>query len=111
VRTDTYGAVFEVPLNQGATSLSYILHKGDEKDLPTDRSLDLTADGHEVRLLNGQEKQLLPQPAGSAAALDLTTSKTIWIDRNTAAWNGSGAAASTQRSCPSRCPGRRRHPG
>jgi pullulanase-type alpha-1,6-glucosidase len=49
-----------------------------------------------VWLLNGQEKYLLPQPAGSAAALDLTTSKAVWIDRNTVAWNGSAAAASTQ---------------
>ncbi|MGW2380512.1 pullulanase-type alpha-1,6-glucosidase [Streptomyces sp. NPDC001658] len=96
VRTDSYGAVFEVPLNPGATSLSYILHRGDEKDLPTDRSLDLTADGHEVWLLSGQDKHLLPQPPGSAAALDLSTSKAVWIDRDTVAWNGSEAAASTQ---------------
>ncbi|MFI6338163.1 pullulanase-type alpha-1,6-glucosidase [Streptomyces sp. NPDC050535] len=96
VDTDAYGAVYEVPLAEGATSLSYILHKGDEKDLPTDQSLDLAANGHEVWLLNGQEKYLLPQPAGSAAALDLTTSKAVWIDRNTVAWNGSEAAVSTQ---------------
>ncbi|MEV1064135.1 pullulanase-type alpha-1,6-glucosidase [Streptomyces sp. NPDC050263] len=96
VRTDAYGAVYEVPLNSGATSLSYIIHNGDEKDLPADQSLDLTANGHEVWLLNGQEKYLLPQPAGSAAALDLTTSKAVWIDRDTIAWNGSAAAASTQ---------------
>ncbi|MGW2520989.1 pullulanase-type alpha-1,6-glucosidase [Streptomyces sp. NPDC001617] len=96
VKTDAYGAVFEVPLTDGATSLSYIIHKGDEKDLPADQSLDLKADGYELWLLNGQEKYLLPQPAGSAAALDLTTSKAIWIDRNTVAWNGSDAAASTQ---------------
>ncbi|MFF8013852.1 pullulanase-type alpha-1,6-glucosidase [Streptomyces sp. NPDC007929] len=96
VKTDSYGAVYEVPLTEGATSLSYILHKGDEKDLPTDQSLDLKANGHEVWLVNGQDKYLLPQPAGSAAALDLTTSKAIWLDRNTLAWNGSDAAASTQ---------------
>ncbi|MGP4051097.1 pullulanase-type alpha-1,6-glucosidase [Streptomyces sp. 2A115] len=96
VKTDAYGAVFEVPLTEGATSLGYIIHKGDEKDLPADQSLDLKADGHEVWLLNGQEKYLLPQPAGSAAALDLTTSKAVWIDRNTVAWNGNEAAASTQ---------------
>ncbi|MFJ2233800.1 pullulanase-type alpha-1,6-glucosidase [Streptomyces sp. NPDC087859] len=96
VKTDAYGAVYEVPLTDGATSLSYILHKGDEKDLPSDQSLDLTANGHEVWLVNGQEKYLLPQPAGSAAALDLTTSKAVWIDRNTVAWNGSAAAVSTQ---------------
>ncbi|TPQ21765.1 pullulanase-type alpha-1,6-glucosidase [Streptomyces sporangiiformans] len=96
VKTDPYGAVFEVPLTEGATSLSYIIHKGDEKDLPADQSLGLKADGHEVWLLNGQEKHLLPQPAGSAAALDLTTSKAVWIDRNTVAWNGNDNAASTQ---------------
>ncbi|GAB2840553.1 pullulanase-type alpha-1,6-glucosidase [Streptomyces deserti] len=96
VKTDPYGAVFEVPLTEGATSLSYIIHKGDEKDLPADQSLDLRSNGYEVWLVSGQEKYLLPQPAGSAAALDLTTSKAVWIDRNTVAWNGSEAAASTQ---------------
>ncbi|WP_330468074.1 pullulanase-type alpha-1,6-glucosidase [Streptomyces longwoodensis] len=96
VKTDAYGAVYEVPLSAGATSLSYIIHNGDRKDLPTDQSLDLTAAGHEVWLVNGREEHLLPQPAGSAAALDLTTSKAVWIDRNTVAWNGSEAAASTQ---------------
>ncbi|POX54807.1 DUF3372 domain-containing protein [Streptomyces sp. Ru71] len=96
VRTDAYGAVFEVPLAAGASSLSYILHKGDDKDLPTDQSLDLKATGHEVWLLAGQEKYLLPQPQGSSAALDLSTSKAVWIDRDTVAFNGSDAAASTQ---------------
>ncbi|MGW4907607.1 pullulanase-type alpha-1,6-glucosidase [Streptomyces sp. NPDC004270] len=96
VRTDAYGAVFEVPLTEGATSLSYIIHNGDEKDLSADQSLDLTSSGHEVWLLNGQEKYLLPQPAGSAAALDLTTSKAVWIDRSTVAWDGADGAASTQ---------------
>ncbi|WP_373287205.1 pullulanase-type alpha-1,6-glucosidase [Streptomyces lacrimifluminis] len=96
VRTDAYGAVYEVPLNAGATSLSYLIHKGDEKDLSTDQALDLKTNGHEVWLLNGQEKYLLPQPVGSSAALDLTTSKAVWIDRNTVAWNGDDTAASTQ---------------
>ncbi|KOV50469.1 sulfonate ABC transporter ATP-binding protein [Streptomyces sp. AS58] len=96
VKTDPYGAVFEVPLTEGATSLSYIIHKGDEKDLPADQALDLKANGHEVWLLSGKEKYLLPQPAGSAAALDLTTSKAIWIDRDTVVWNAADTAASTQ---------------
>lgn len=95
-RTDSYGAVYEVPLAAGATSLSYILHKGDEKDLPTDQSLDLKATGHEVWMLGGQEKYLLPQPAGSAAALDLTKSQAVWIDRDTLAWNAPATAASVQ---------------
>ncbi|MET9375001.1 pullulanase-type alpha-1,6-glucosidase [Streptomyces sp. NPDC002992] len=95
VRTDAYGAVFEVPLAPGATSLSYILHKGDEKDLPTDQSLDLKANGHEVWMLGGQEKYLLPQPKGSGAALDLTKAQAVWIDETTLAWNGDDTAASS----------------
>ncbi|GAA0905150.1 pullulanase-type alpha-1,6-glucosidase [Streptomyces thermoalcalitolerans] len=96
VRTDSYGAVFEVPLADGATSLSYIVHKGDEKDLPADQSLDLKTYGHEVWLLSGQEKYLLPQPAGGGSALNLSASKAIWIDRNTVVLNGADNAASTQ---------------
>ncbi|MGW6858608.1 pullulanase-type alpha-1,6-glucosidase [Streptomyces xanthophaeus] len=96
VRTDSYGAVYEVPLAAGATSLSYILHKGDEKDLPTDQSLDLKATGHEVWMLSGRQDYLLPQPAGSAAALDVTTSKAVWIDRDTLVWDAPAAAASVQ---------------
>ncbi|MFE4634116.1 pullulanase-type alpha-1,6-glucosidase [Streptomyces sp. NPDC056773] len=96
VRTDSYGAVYEVPLAAGAASLSYILHKGDEKDLPSDQSLDLKSNGHEVWMLGGKEKYLLPQPAGSAAALDLTKAQAVWIDRDTVAWNAPAAAASLQ---------------
>ncbi|MCX5298788.1 pullulanase-type alpha-1,6-glucosidase [Streptomyces sp. NBC_00193] len=95
-RTDSYGAVYEVPLAAGATSLSYILHNGDAKDLPSDQSLDLKANGHEVWMLGGKEKYLLPQPAGSAAALDLTKAQAVWIDRDTVAWNAPPAAASLQ---------------
>ncbi|MEU9852815.1 pullulanase-type alpha-1,6-glucosidase [Streptomyces sp. NPDC047974] len=84
-RVDAYGAVYEVPLAEGATSLSYILHKGDEKDLPTDQSLDLAATGHQVWLLAGQPKHLLPT-SGGAPALDLGKAEAQWIDRNTVVW-------------------------
>ncbi|MFF4641665.1 pullulanase-type alpha-1,6-glucosidase [Streptomyces sp. NPDC001389] len=96
VRTDSYGAVYEVPLAPGASTLSYILHKGDEKDLPADQSLDLRATGHEVWMLGGREKYLLPQPAGSGAALDLGKAQAVWIDRDTLAWNAPATAASVQ---------------
>ncbi|MFE9253787.1 pullulanase-type alpha-1,6-glucosidase [Streptomyces sp. NPDC006879] len=95
-RTDSYGAVYEVPLAPGATSLSYILHKGDEKDLPADQSLDLRSDGYEAWLLAGQQPYLLPQAAGDAAALDLSRAHAIWIDRDTLVWNAPETAASVQ---------------
>ncbi|MFJ2057043.1 pullulanase-type alpha-1,6-glucosidase [Streptomyces sp. NPDC087908] len=94
-RTDAYGAVYEVPLTEGATSLSYILHKGDEKDLPTDRSLDLASLGHEVWALAGQPAYLLPT-VGGAPNLDLGKAEAQWIDRNTVVWKVKPTEATSQ---------------
>ncbi|MFB7592704.1 pullulanase-type alpha-1,6-glucosidase [Streptomyces sp. NPDC056169] len=95
VRFDAYGAVYEVPLTEGATSLSYILHKGDEKDLPTDQSLDLATYGHEIWALSGQQKYLLPT-VGGAPNLDLTKAEAQWIDRNTVVWKVKTTDATSQ---------------
>ncbi|MFB6621647.1 pullulanase-type alpha-1,6-glucosidase [Streptomyces sp. NPDC056374] len=94
-RVDAYGAVYEVPLTEGATSLSYILHKGDEKDLPTDQSLDLASLGHEVWALAGQPKYLLPT-VGGAPNLDLGKAEAQWIDRNTVVWKVKATEATSQ---------------
>nr|WP_245673997.1 pullulanase-type alpha-1,6-glucosidase [Actinoplanes rectilineatus] len=93
-RIDSYGAVFEVPLAAGATSLSYILHNGDTKDLPTDQSLDLARAGHEVWLLAGQETRLLPlvKTVAGAGEIDVAKSRAVWMDRSTIAWKtGTGS--------------------
>ncbi|MFJ2672157.1 pullulanase-type alpha-1,6-glucosidase [Streptomyces sp. NPDC087525] len=95
VREDAYGVTFEVPLAAGATSLSYILHKGDEKDLPTDQSLDLATHGNEVWLLAGQPAYLLPQ-AGSGPDPDLTKAEAQWIDTDTVVWKVKATAATSQ---------------
>ncbi|SHN33487.1 alpha-1,6-glucosidases, pullulanase-type [Actinacidiphila paucisporea] len=95
-RIDSYGAVYEVPLAPGATSLSYILHKGDTKDLPSDQSLDLAGTGHEVWLLDGTPAYLLPQPQGSGADLDLGKAQAQWIDRDTVAWKTGAPSVSQQ---------------
>ncbi|MEU2242374.1 pullulanase-type alpha-1,6-glucosidase [Streptomyces sp. NPDC018338] len=95
VRVDAYGAVYEVPLAEGATSLSYILHKGDEKDLPTDQSLDLATYGHEIWALSGQPKYLLPT-VGGAPNLDLAKAEAQWIDRNTVVWKVKTTEATSQ---------------
>ncbi|WP_395360268.1 pullulanase-type alpha-1,6-glucosidase [Streptomyces sp. YH02] len=94
-RIDAYGAVYEVPLTEGASSLSYILHKGDEKDLPTDQSLDLASLGHEVWLLSGQPKYLLPT-VGGAPNLDLGKAEAQWIDRDTVVWKVKATEATSQ---------------
>ena len=90
-RIDSYGAVFEVPLKAGATSLSYIIHNGDTKDLPADQSLDFGKAGREVWLLAGQENRLLPlvRTADGAGEIDVAKSRAVWMDRGTVAWRTS----------------------
>ncbi|MFB4425032.1 pullulanase-type alpha-1,6-glucosidase [Streptomyces sp. QL37] len=95
VKTDAYGVTFEVPLTDGATSLSYILHKGDEKDLPSDQSLDIASYGHEVWMLGGKSGYLLPQ-AGGVPTPDLTKAEAQWIDANTVVWKVKATDATSQ---------------
>ncbi|WP_030246723.1 pullulanase-type alpha-1,6-glucosidase [Streptomyces sp. NRRL S-350] len=82
-RRDAFGAVFEVPLAPGATSLSYILHKGNDKDLPADQSLDFAVDGKEIWILGGREGHLLPQSPAASSQIDLGSAKAQWIDAKT----------------------------
>ncbi|MFI5803049.1 pullulanase-type alpha-1,6-glucosidase [Streptomyces sp. NPDC051561] len=95
VKRDAFGVTYEVPLAAGATSLSYILHKGDEKDQPNDQSLDLVTYGHEVWALAGQPKYVLPQ-AGGAGTLDLSKAEAQWIDRDTVVWKVKASEATSQ---------------
>ncbi|MFK4227264.1 pullulanase-type alpha-1,6-glucosidase [Streptomyces sp. NPDC019890] len=95
VKKDAYGVTFEVPLAPGATSLSYIVHKGDQKDLPSDQALDLATYTNEVWLLAGVPKYLLPQ-TGGAPSLDLTKAEAQWIDRDTVVWKVKTTGATSQ---------------
>ncbi|MFU8876389.1 pullulanase-type alpha-1,6-glucosidase [Micromonospora sp. SL4-19] len=86
-KIDSFGAVFRVPLAAGASGLSYIVHKGDEKDHPEDQRLDFAAAGREAWLLAGVKGRLLPSTAsGVSKDLDITKQKAQWIDRSTIAW-------------------------
>jgi pullulanase-type alpha-1,6-glucosidase len=84
--TDGFGAYYRVPLSEGAKSLSYIIHKGDDKDLPGDQALDLTTTGHEAWRLAATDGYLLPQPPATGADADLSKAQAHWIDRDTVAW-------------------------
>ncbi|MET8434458.1 pullulanase-type alpha-1,6-glucosidase [Streptomyces sp900116325] len=95
VKKDAYGVTFEVPLTDGATSLSYILHKGDEKDLPSDQSLDFATYDHEVWMIAGQPGYLLPQ-TGGAPTPDLTKAEAEWIDSDTVVWKVKAGDATSQ---------------
>ncbi len=95
VGRDTFGVTFEVPLAEGATSLSYIVHKGDEKDISGDRSLDFATHGKDVWLTGGTGDYLLPT-VGTAPDLDLGTSKAHWIDADTVVWPVKATEATSQ---------------
>ncbi len=83
---DSYGAYWNVPLSAGAAGLSYIVHKGDEKDLPNDQRLDFGAFGREAWLLGGRAAYLRPEVKAQSSDVDLTKSYAQWIDRGTIAW-------------------------
>ncbi|MER5277111.1 pullulanase-type alpha-1,6-glucosidase [Streptomyces sp. NPDC002809] len=95
VKKDASGLTYEVPLADGATSLSYILHRGDEKDLPSDQSLDIASYGHEVWMLGGTAGYLLPQ-TGGVPAPDLTKAEAQWIDSDTVVWKVKATDATSQ---------------
>ncbi|WP_431727459.1 pullulanase-type alpha-1,6-glucosidase [Verrucosispora sp. TAA-831] len=87
-RVGPYGAEFRVPLAEGATGLSYIIHSGDAKDLPQDQRLDFAEAGREVWLLAATPGRLLPPMAGGDGGgdTDITRQAAHWIDRGTVAW-------------------------
>ncbi|MFI6480774.1 pullulanase-type alpha-1,6-glucosidase [Nonomuraea sp. NPDC050663] len=84
--SDAFGVYWKVPLAEGAKSLSFIIHKGDEKDQAADQSLDLVATGHEAWKLSGADGFVLPQAAAAGADADLSKARAHWIDRETVAW-------------------------
>ncbi|MGK9462760.1 alpha-amylase family glycosyl hydrolase [Streptomyces sp. G6] len=95
VREDPFGLVFEVPLNDGAASLSYILHKGQEKDIPDDEALDFSLYGNEVWRVAGDPTYLTPSPGG-AFGLDLRAAEATWIGDDTVVWAGEGSGVASQ---------------
>ncbi|ROQ35952.1 glycosidase [Streptomyces sp. PanSC19] len=95
VRSDAFGAVFEVPLAEGATSLSYIVHRGDEKDVPGDRSLEFGSYGKEVWLVGGDTGYLLPS-VRTTPDLDLSRSEATWLDATTVVWDVKATDSTSQ---------------
>jgi pullulanase-type alpha-1,6-glucosidase len=85
-KVDAYGAEFRVPLADNATELAYIIHRGDDKDLPADQLLKLVDVGHEVWILSGQPRYVLPIPVAGAPDTDIAKARAVWLDRDTIAW-------------------------
>ena len=65
---DIFGAVYDVPLAEGADQLAYIIHRGDEKDPGPDQFLSFDTSGYEVWQLSGADPEdpyILPVPRGA----------------------------------------------
>ncbi|MFF9087785.1 alpha-amylase family glycosyl hydrolase [Streptomyces sp. NPDC014991] len=92
---DSFGLLFEVPLSGHTDSLSYILHKKEEKDVPSDEALDFSLYGHEVWRVAGDPAYLTPT-LGGAFGLDLGVSAATWLDDTTVVWRGTGAGVASQ---------------
>lgn len=95
VRTDAFGAVFEVRLRPGARSLSHTFHKKDEKDVPDDETLDIGLYGNEVWRVAGEPAYLTPALGGSLG-VDLSASRVRWLDEDTVAWPAGGAGVASR---------------
>lgn len=81
---DDYGAVFRVPVRPDAVGLRFVLHRGDEKDLPDDQRIDLTAT-REVWLFAGVAAPVRPSIRTLGPELDPARSLAVFVDRTTLA--------------------------
>ncbi len=89
VYTDTFGIVFEVAVDQSAGQLSYILHRGDEKDPGPDQALIFAEFGNEVWQLQGADPlcpYVYPAADGSPAAPNIGKQRAHWVNMNTIVW-------------------------
>jgi pullulanase-type alpha-1,6-glucosidase len=81
---DAFGAVFRVPVRPDAIGLRFVLHRGEDKDLPDDQRLDL-ATGREVWLLAGTVAPVRPDLGTLGPELDPARSLAVFLDRTTIA--------------------------
>ncbi|WP_430791977.1 pullulanase-type alpha-1,6-glucosidase [Actinoplanes sp. G11-F43] len=84
-RFDAFGAVFRVRVRPDAVGLRYVLHRGEEKDLPDDQRLDLTVT-REVWLTAGEKAPVRPGLGATLGPeLDPARAHAVFIDRGTVA--------------------------
>ncbi|WP_436521690.1 pullulanase-type alpha-1,6-glucosidase [Actinoplanes sp. HUAS TT8] len=81
---DAFGAVFRVPLRPDAVGLRFVLHRGEEKDLPDDQRLDLTVT-RELWVLAGTVDPIRPDLGTLGPELDPARSLAVFLDRTTIA--------------------------
>nr|WP_308121079.1 pullulanase-type alpha-1,6-glucosidase [Actinoplanes bogorensis] len=83
-RFDDFGAIFEIPVRDDAIGLRFILHRGDEKDLPDDQRLDLTA-AREIWLRAGAHEPVKPELGSLGPEIDPARALAVFVDSTTIA--------------------------
>lgn len=86
--TDDFGVYWDVGLVEGAQTLGFIIHQGDEKDPGPDMFLDLTQT-RETWILSGDPTLYtsLPDPDAAPTPGNLALSRAHWLDATTLAWD------------------------
>ncbi|XVV14772.1 pullulanase-type alpha-1,6-glucosidase [Actinoplanes sp. CA-131856] len=84
---DAFGAVFRVPVRADAVGLRFVLHRGEEKDLPDDQRIDLAV-ARELWLVAGRVAPVKPGVATLGPELDPARSLAVFVDRTTIALPG-----------------------
>ena len=94
---DVFGPRFEVPVQDGAPQLAYIIHRGDQKDPGPDQFLTFDPWGYEVWQLTGEDPSdpaephyVLPIVGTGAAPGDLGEQRAHWVDDDTIVWATAG---------------------
>ena len=99
---DGFGVYYEVPLIDGASTVNYIFHRGDEKDTDADQSLNLASLGYEIWVVNGDivdvngiRRQIDSQPIAYSIREQVCAGATVgnidqqmahWLSANTIGW-------------------------
>ncbi|MCB8983287.1 MAG: pullulanase-type alpha-1,6-glucosidase [Ardenticatenaceae bacterium] len=99
---DGFGVYFDIPLIDGASTVNYIFHRGDEKDTPADQFLNLANTGYEIWVVNGDvvdangiRRQITSQPIAYSIREQVCAGATVgnidqqmahWLSANTIGW-------------------------
>ncbi len=99
--TDEFGVYFEVTLTNDSGTLNYILHRGDEKDVDPDQSLNLNSTGYEIWIVQNDDgfqhvspaiaHNVIGQVCGGAG--DITQQRAYWLSEETIGWQASAVPA------------------
>ncbi len=89
--SDSFGAVYQVPLTATSGSVGYLFHKGDTKDHGgVDQAWTLQAGANEIWRIEGDAVTYTSNPLGSdpsvAGVSNLKQARAVWLNRQLVQW-------------------------